>query len=199
VIDKAMQWKEKTMKAKWLWTTWAHLVLAAVIGVEVLFITFAIVFIVPRFKMFVREGWIGFDRTAPIPSWMHGLLQSLDWLNPLSQSATWLILGGAVAWALFEWRVKSENKTFMRLSALGTAALGLLILFVMISSALIVPLTLGLQDVYERAPEPIVDRQMTYVETSPRVRCATSMSWARPDQRWPRCTNGPRSSRCERT
>src|SRR5205823_4108950 len=28
VIDKAMQWKERTMKAKWLWTTWSYLVAA---------------------------------------------------------------------------------------------------------------------------------------------------------------------------
>ena len=33
VIDKAMQWKEKTMKAKWLWTSWAYLVLLGVIAV----------------------------------------------------------------------------------------------------------------------------------------------------------------------
>src|ERR1700761_5444193 len=24
VIDKALQWKERTMKAKWLWMTWAY-------------------------------------------------------------------------------------------------------------------------------------------------------------------------------
>ena len=35
VIDKAMQWKEVTMKAKWLWTTWAYLGLAVVIVLEV--------------------------------------------------------------------------------------------------------------------------------------------------------------------
>ena len=28
VIDKALNWKEKTMRAKWLWATWAHLALA---------------------------------------------------------------------------------------------------------------------------------------------------------------------------
>src|SRR5712691_10238907 len=44
VIDKAMQWKEITMKAKWLWASWAHLVLAAVIALEVLFITFNVIF-----------------------------------------------------------------------------------------------------------------------------------------------------------
>src|SRR5579872_6080605 len=24
LIDKAMSWKERTMRAKWLWMTWAH-------------------------------------------------------------------------------------------------------------------------------------------------------------------------------
>src|SRR5205807_3314788 len=38
VIDKAMQWKERTMKAKWLWTSWANLSLAVVIALEVFFI-----------------------------------------------------------------------------------------------------------------------------------------------------------------
>ena len=31
VIDKAMQWKERTMRARWLWATWAHLAVACVI------------------------------------------------------------------------------------------------------------------------------------------------------------------------
>src|SRR5207247_7675831 len=25
VLEKAMQWKERTMRAKWLWATWAYL------------------------------------------------------------------------------------------------------------------------------------------------------------------------------
>src|SRR4051812_30475955 len=33
-IDKAMQWKEMTMKAKWLWTSWAYLALGIVIALE---------------------------------------------------------------------------------------------------------------------------------------------------------------------
>src|SRR5437667_9064073 len=36
VIDKAMQWQERTMKAKWLWTTWAYLAVMLVIALEVL-------------------------------------------------------------------------------------------------------------------------------------------------------------------
>src|SRR5439155_21070704 len=47
VIDKALDWKERTMRAKWLWTTWAHMTVVAVIGLEILWITFAVMFLVP--------------------------------------------------------------------------------------------------------------------------------------------------------
>jgi hypothetical protein len=163
VIDKALEWKEKTMKAKLVWTTWAHLVLVAVIGIEVFFITIAVLSIVPRFNMFVREGWIGLDRTEPVLSSVPGFLRSM---HLLSNSTTWLILGVVIAWGLFEWRVKSENKTFMRLSALGTAALGLLTIFVVISSILVVTLLIGLQEAYARAPEPIVINQISSIDKS---------------------------------
>src|SRR6267378_6831633 len=58
VIDKAMQWKEKTMKAKWLWTSWAHIALAGVIALEVLLITFANLFLVPKFQKLLHDGII---------------------------------------------------------------------------------------------------------------------------------------------
>src|SRR5947209_17350094 len=56
VIDKAMQWKERTMKAKWLWASWAYLALVAVVALEVLFITFTNVFITPRFQRLMLDG-----------------------------------------------------------------------------------------------------------------------------------------------
>src|SRR5437660_6852286 len=58
VIDKAMQWKEKTMKARWLWASWAHVVLAIVIALEVLTLTLANVFLVPRFQKLTQDGLI---------------------------------------------------------------------------------------------------------------------------------------------
>src|SRR5947199_4921589 len=58
VIDKAMQWKEKTMKAKWLWTSWAHIALAVVMVLEVMWIAFADVYLVPRFQKLLRDGII---------------------------------------------------------------------------------------------------------------------------------------------
>src|SRR5919204_16295 len=58
VIDKAMQWKERAMRAKWLWASWAHLALAGVIALEVMWLTFAEIFLVPKFQRLLRDGLI---------------------------------------------------------------------------------------------------------------------------------------------
>jgi hypothetical protein len=142
VIDKAMQWKEKTMRAKWLWTTWAHLALAVVIALEVMWITFAVIFLVPRFERLLRDELI--DSTI-----LHD--QGIDWMISFLQGlrtvgggyATFWLLGAALAVGLFEWRVRSENKSLMRLSLLGTAAIGLLMAAVLTAAALVIPYQLG--------------------------------------------------------
>jgi hypothetical protein len=76
VIDKAMQWKEKTMKAKWLWASWAYLALAAVIALEVLFITFTNIFVVPKFQRLMMDGIV--DRAHLDQqgiSWARGMIE----------------------------------------------------------------------------------------------------------------------------
>jgi hypothetical protein len=136
VTDKAMQWKEKTMRAKWLWTTWATLAIVAVIALAVLFIAGTELFIVPKFNQLVRDGLVdpAIIDTQNV-SWMHSWLGSV---GRVAEQTTWLVLLAAVAWGLFEWRVKSENKTFMRLSALGTVAAGLMLVVWLISATLLI-------------------------------------------------------------
>jgi len=141
VIDKAMQWKEKTMKAKWLWTTWATVAIVVVIALAVMFIAGTELFIVPKFNQLVRDGLVdpAVIDTENV-SWMHSWMGGV---NRVAGQATWLVLLAAVAWGLFEWRVKSENKTFMRLSALGTAAVGLMIVVWLLSSTLLISFCLA--------------------------------------------------------
>ena len=57
--------------------------------------------------------------------------------------ATWWLLLAIAAVALFEWRVKSDNKPFIRLSALGTAAVGLMVVVVLTGGSLVIPFLLG--------------------------------------------------------
>jgi hypothetical protein len=142
VIDKAMQWQEKTMKAKWLWTTWAYLALGVVIVLQALFLTFINVMIVPRFQLLVRHGYV--DRAVLE---QHDLSWSLTWLVNLHEltgrHTTFVLLLAAAAIGLFEWRVRSENKPFIRLAVLGTVAVKLMMVLVLMTASMLVAFELG--------------------------------------------------------
>jgi hypothetical protein len=142
VIDKAMHWKEMTMRAKWLWTSWAYLCLGIVIALEVLFLTFAVVLIVPKYQVLMQTGII--DRgliDEEGASWMPSFLERLSHIG--GGYATWWLLLAIVALGLFEWRVRSENKTYMRFTVLGTVAVGLMLLVWCTAGALVVSFTLA--------------------------------------------------------
>ncbi|MCI0638315.1 MAG: permease prefix domain 1-containing protein [Gemmataceae bacterium] len=141
VIDKAIEWKERTMRAKWLWLSWAHLAFACVIVVEILLLTYTKIFLVPKLHKLIQDGWLPGATTDPELSWLLGLLAPLDWM---ARYATWIVLAAAALWALFEWRVRSENKSFMRLSALGTTAFALLVSVVLTTMAMLLLFFLGL-------------------------------------------------------
>jgi hypothetical protein len=141
VIDKSLEWKEKTMRAKWLWTTWATAAVVLVIALAVLFIVATEMLIVPKFNQLVRDGLIDAAIFGEV-----GVAWMLSWLAGFSrfaEHATWWVLLAAVVWGLFEWRVRSENKTFMRLSALGTAAVGLVAIVWLMGATLLVSFCLA--------------------------------------------------------
>jgi len=163
VIDKAMQWREKTMKAKWLWMSWAHVVLTMVIGLEVLFLTFANVFLVPRFQRLTHDGMI--DSGALRETDVHWMPSFLQGLRLTGGYTTWLLLGAAAMWGLFEWRVHSENKSFMRLSALGTAAVGLMVAVALTAASLTLPFLIAMP-AFARISAPIATEQMASIDTS---------------------------------
>ena len=58
VLDKAMQWKERTMRARWLWETWAYLALAIVILLDLMWICFGNLYLVPKFQRLMQDGVI---------------------------------------------------------------------------------------------------------------------------------------------
>ncbi len=164
VIDKAMQWKEKTMKAKWLWASWAYLALVGVIALEVLFITFANLFIVPKFQRLMLDGVI--DRSILDEHWTSWMPTYLEDVHTVGGKYTiWLILVPAVAWLLFEWRVCSENKALMRLSALGTAAVGLMVVVSLMSASLVISFCLG-APATARLVRPFALDQIAKIDTS---------------------------------
>lgn len=166
VIDKAMQWKERTMKAKWLWTTWATLVVAGVVVVQVLFFTFAQVFLVPKLDKIRRLGWLdtgGVD--SAVLAWLEASLRGLQWV---ANNAIWFGLIPVGLWGLFEWRVRSENKSFMRLSAMGTVSLGLMVGVIFITGGLVLPFMVGIQAPATGSVTLAIE-QMTNIDTAIRA------------------------------
>ncbi len=162
VIDKAMQWKEMTMRAKWLWTSWAYLALAGVIALEVLFLVFSGLYLVPKFRYWDHHWFQSLEAPEHGVAWMPGFLYGLV---EIGEHATWIVLAALVLWGLFEWRVRSENKSFMRLSAMGTAAAGLMFVVMLTAASMIIPFMLGLPAV-GRIARPFATEQLAMIDTS---------------------------------
>ena len=162
VIDKALDWKERTMKAKWLWLSWAHIAVIGVVVAEVLYITFCAMFLVPKFRMIDRDILDPALHQSEA-SWLYGCL---NWLNFVDQHATLLLLGAIVLWGLFEWRVRSEHKSFIRLSAFGTAALTLLIGVVLTTGSMLILLFLGLPAPLAGATDRLVRQADRAIDSS---------------------------------
>jgi hypothetical protein len=164
VIDRALQWKEMTMRAKWLWTTWAYIAVAVVIALEVMFVTFMVMMIVPKFQKLMQDGYI--DPAIIDEQGMSWMISSLQSVNYATQNyTTFLVLGAAVLWGLFEWRVKSENKPFMRLAALGTVAIVLMAMVMFIAGTLLVSFCVGAPAMGALA-RPFAIEQVAAIETS---------------------------------
>lgn len=128
------------MRVKWLWTTWAHLALAVVVVLEVTWLTYAALWLVPRFQKLVVDGVIDPEflekqgvRLAAWASFLEGLRKVVD------RHLWWLLLLTAAVCGLFEWQVRSENKSFIRLSIWGTAAVGLIVVGIFTAVALVLP------------------------------------------------------------
>ena len=136
VLDKALQWKEKTMKARWLWTTLAHTALLLTIALELLLIVGVIVFLFPKYNEMVRWGAIVDGPHTTIVAWS---IHYLTAISDVVQNALWYIIPIAAAWILFEWRARTENKSFIRLSVLGFFSVGLMVAAMFTTAAMSLP------------------------------------------------------------
>jgi hypothetical protein len=165
VIDKAMQWKEITMKAKWFWTSWAHMALALVVAAEVTFVSMAMIFVVPKFRQMVRDGMLIADSrdTSGVTLWALNVLHGIEFV---SDNGLWLVIAVAAMWALFEWRVRGENKSLIRLSIMGTAALGLMVVVALTAAALVLPFMVQVPAMNAQAPKPIVGERLAQIDKS---------------------------------
>ncbi len=156
MIDKAVDWKERTMKAKWLWSTWAHVALLMVIVVELFCLTATTVLVLPKYNEIMRDLWSTPDAGPDWNTFTAHTGAILNAIHSLVDNGLWIAIGVAIVWILFEWRVRSENKSFMRLSALGTIATLLGVLSVMMFAAMILPTVMAVPNMRQELPERVV-------------------------------------------
>jgi hypothetical protein len=177
VIDKAMQWKENTMKAKWLWSTWAHLALAGILAMECAFLAGTFIFIAPKFKQMWQEGWINAENFRPLMSSALTLFSVADWMQ---DHGWWLLIPALVIWALFEWRSRGEQKPFVRLAVMGSAALILMAAVIWTSTAIILPTIVSIPNLAMMRPDEVVAHKTATIDKSV---AATEQAMANKD--WP--------------
>lgn len=143
VIEKALQWKERTMRAKWLWTTWAHLALLVVIALQALFILGTLIFIVPKYQELMAQRLIDIEELRDGATWIKScFLGVLRVANFFFHNWGWLLLP-IVLWITFEWRVRSENKSYMRLGGLGTVSIALTVVIWLLAGSLLLLTGIG--------------------------------------------------------
>ena len=160
VIDKAMQWQEKTMRAKWLWATWAYLAVAGVIALDLLFIAFAVRAQLPKLHLLTASGWLQYD-DIPGVVWLVSFLHRVE--SAWEHLSLWILIAAA-AWGIFEWRVRSENKPMMRLAAWGSVAVALTLVMILSASALVIPFVVGIPN--RSVGRPFAVDQIKSVERS---------------------------------
>jgi hypothetical protein len=137
LLDKSLEWKERTMKAKWLWTTWTHVALGLVIALEVCFVTCILTFVTPKMKKIVADTGTTLEAIMPAGQSMLSLIEFIADATPV------LLIVLAIGWGLFEWRARTENKTFIRLATMGTIATVLMAIVFMSAAVTAIPLALA--------------------------------------------------------
>jgi hypothetical protein len=131
LIEKAMEWKELTMKSGWKWSFVAHLMLGVLVLAEILLIFGAACYVFPVIEMEYKT--LGLE----LPSY---------WQTTLSILRTVVVWQGllvallVLAIGVFEWRYRGENKPMVRLAAGGVAGVVLMGLVSVVAFASTVPL-----------------------------------------------------------
>src|SRR5260370_37898084 len=120
IVHESLQ--ESCMKIKIgpMAMVWAYLALGLMIAAEAAFIILGMRFVLPACKRvltYVDTDVSGFYGFMPRATDFLGLLHTMAY------QTGWWVIALAIAWALFEWRVRGENKQWLRLSALTSLAL----------------------------------------------------------------------------
>jgi hypothetical protein len=110
-----------------------------------------------------NDGWLRFDEmTEAAAERMFSILHGVEWAW---QHLLWWLVLLATGLGLFEWRVRSDNKSFMRLSILCTLALGLMVVIALMSASLSLPFMVGMPSLVQMSV-PSALQQTSAIDSS---------------------------------
>jgi hypothetical protein len=138
--------KLRGFRTGWLLSSWVHLALIAVIALEVAFIWWGTTIIMPLFGQFRHSGLLhGNAQTHEILVSLYGELSEMAQIAKAIGN-DWILwaIGLAVVWGFFEWRVRSDSKHLIRLTALGTTTFALMVVVISMASAFVLTTSISL-------------------------------------------------------
>ena len=140
---------------------WAHFALGLMIAVEAAFIILGMWFVMPACKRIVL--YADTDGRG-LYSFIPGAKGFLGLLHLAAYHPAWWVSAFAIAWVLFEWRVKDENKRWLRLSLMVSLALLLFAVVAMFTTLMVIPTVRAAERLNARYPEPIVAERMATLD-----------------------------------
>jgi hypothetical protein len=142
-------------------TTWTHFALGLILVAEASFIFFGMRFVMPACKRILNFA----DANAHGPySFIPGGSDLLGLMHTMAYQPGWWLIAIAIAWALFEWRVRGQNKQWVRLSVLTSTALLLFATITMFSALLVIPTVKAAEQLNARHPEPVVAERIATLD-----------------------------------
>jgi len=147
LIDRAMEWKVRTMTSEWKWAFVGHFALLLVIAVQLLLISAIAVMIMP----IVVEHYSSLQLDAP--RYLTGMIDALRFFERTWYVWASLLLLGVV---MFEWRGPKTGKSVIRLGIGASTALALTVAAVLVTAGVIVPLVQVSRELRQAAPESAI-------------------------------------------
>lgn len=129
---------EAPITSHWIYKGWIYLTLALAIAINLFWLNFAALFLIPKFQKLAYDGVIDLVYVnSDGLGWMPALLEWVYFFA--ARKVGWVLFALVVLAGLFEWRVKRPSKPFLRISVLATVALVLSIVSILVGVSLALP------------------------------------------------------------
>src|SRR5262245_13888517 len=132
---------------------WTHLALGLLILAEAAFLFWGMRFVMPACKRIISYADTNEDRFYSSVPGAKGLL---GLLHIPAYDPVWWVVGFAILWGLFEWRVPNEMKSRLRLGVMASLALALFLVAAAFAASMVIPVARAAEEMNARDPEPIV-------------------------------------------